>query len=105
MKGPSKTNDARKDNGGARKGAGRKPNTVPTKAGEVRLTAAQWAEFRALDGSPWLQGVLNLLRTDRPEALMLLLIDALVKKHGRGWLAGLVEKIKERAAHELDHQK
>ena len=52
--------DARRGNGGARKGAGRKPNTVPTKAGEVRLTAAQWAEFRALDGSLWLQGQLNL---------------------------------------------
>lgn len=52
--------DARKNNGGARAGAGRKPNTAPTKKGEVRLTAAQWAEFRALDGSPWLQGQLNL---------------------------------------------
>ena len=52
--------DARKNNGGAREGAGRKPNAVATRAGEVRLTAAQWAEFRLLDGSPWLQGQLNL---------------------------------------------
>ena len=59
----------------------------------------------ALDGSPWLQGAMNLMLSDRPEALMLLLIDALVKKRGREWLPGLVEKIKERAAHELDHQK
>lgn len=88
--------DARKDNGGARKGAGRKPNTVPTKAGEVRLTVAQWAEFRRQGGSPWLQGILNLLRTDRPEAFALL-IDDLTKKHGSGFLAGLTGKINDRS--------
>ena len=92
--------DARKDNGGARKGAGRKPSTVPTKAGEVRLTAAQWTEFRLLDGSPWLQGAMNLMLSDHPEALLLLLIDALVKKRGREWLPGLVEKINERLSRE-----
>jgi hypothetical protein len=97
--------DARKDNGGARKGAGRKPNTVPTKAGEVRLTAVQWAEFRRQDGSPWLQGILNLLRTDQPETLTMLLIDDLTKKHGSEFLAGLARKINERVAHELGNQK
>lgn len=62
----------------------------------VTATDAQWAVFLALGGSPWLQGVLNLLLTDRPGALVLLLIDELTARHGREWLAGLVGKINEK---------
>ena len=82
--------------GGARPGAGRKRNKVPTKAVQVWLMPDQHGMLREMDGSPWLQGILNLLLTDRPGALVLLLIDELTARHGREWLAGLVEKINER---------
>lgn len=86
----------RKGFGGPQPNSGRKPNAVPTERHVIRVTAPQWAEFQALDGSPWLQGILNLLRADQPGAFALLLIDTLVKKHGRGWLVELAEKINER---------
>ena len=89
--------DARKDNGGARPGAGRKPNATPKKYRKFLLTDAQYAAAKMAGGSPWLQGILNLLLTDRPGALVLLLIDELTARHGREWLVGLVEKINERA--------
>jgi hypothetical protein len=41
-------------------GAGRKPNAIPTKPHLVRLTPDQHAMMKALGGSPWLQGLLNL---------------------------------------------
>jgi len=41
-------------------GAGRKPNAIPTEPRLVRLTDDQHAMFKALGGSPWLQGLLNL---------------------------------------------
>ena len=41
-------------------GAGRKPDPVATKAIEIRLTPDQHAMMKALGGSPWLQGLLNL---------------------------------------------
>ena len=50
--------DARKDNGGARPGAGRKP--VPTRKRTYRLTDEQYAMGQELGGSPWLQDLLNL---------------------------------------------
>jgi len=86
--------DARKDNGGARPGAGRKPTLTQKRT--YRLTDEQDAMAQELGGSPWLQGVLNLLLADRPDALIMLLLDRLEKKHGREWLAGLVVKINER---------
>ena len=46
--------------GGAQPGAGRKPDKDPTKAGALKLTKTQHAMFKALGGSPWLQGLLNL---------------------------------------------
>ena len=95
----------RKGFGGPQPNSGRPALVVPTKPVQVWLTQPQHVEFKDRGGSGWLQGAMNLLRADRPEAFVLLLIDSLVKKHGREWLAGLVEKIKERAAHELDHQK
>ena len=88
--------DARKDNGGARPGAGRKP--VPTRKRTYRLTDEQDAALMALDGSAWLQGAMNLQLAERPDALVLLQLDALEKKHGREWLAGLAGKINERVA-------
>ena len=56
---------ARKGTGGAMPGAGRKPNAVPTERHVIRVTAPQWAEFQALDGSLWLQGQLNLKINER----------------------------------------
>ena len=51
---------ARKGTGGAMPGAGRKPDLVATKAIEIRLTPDQHTMMKALGGSPWLQGLLNL---------------------------------------------
>ena len=51
---------ARKGTGGAMPGAGRKPDPVPTMAVEFRLTRPQRDMAKALGGSPWLQGLLNL---------------------------------------------
>lgn len=51
---------ARKGTGGAMPGAGRKPDPVPTMAVELRLTVDQRKMLKALGGSPWLQGLLNL---------------------------------------------
>lgn len=51
---------ARKAKGGAMPGAGRKPDPVPTMAVEFRLTRPQRDMAKALGGSPWLQGLLNL---------------------------------------------
>ncbi len=56
---------ARKGCGGAMPGAGRKPDPVPTKGVEVRLTDAQHEEFRLQGGSGWLQGQLNLKIKER----------------------------------------
>lgn len=50
----------RKGTGGAMPGAGRKPDPVPTKEYAMRLTENQHGIFKALGGSPWLQGLLNL---------------------------------------------
>lgn len=86
--------------GGCQPGAGRKPNQVPTERVVVKLTAPQRAEFRRLDGSAWLQGILNLLIADRPDALVMLLLTELEKKHGREWLRELAGKINERANRE-----
>ena len=86
---------ARKDFGGPQPTSGRKSIGVRRRC--VTATDAQWVMFLALGGSPWLQGILNLLLTDRPGALVLLLIDELTARHGREWLVGLVEKINERA--------
>lgn len=90
--------DARKDNGGARPGAGRRFDPVPTERVEVRLTKLQREKFKLLDGGAWLQGVLNLLIADRPDALVLLLLTELEKNHGREWLSELAAKINERVA-------
>lgn len=86
--------DARKNNGGARLGAGRKPTL--TRKRTYRLTDEQDAALMALDGSAWLQGAMNLMLSNRPDALLLLLIDALAKKHGPEFLVGLAGKINER---------
>jgi hypothetical protein len=51
---------ARKPTGGAMPGAGRKPDKDPTQAVEFRLTETQRKTAKALGGSPWLQGLLNL---------------------------------------------
>lgn len=50
----------RKGFGGAQPNAGRKPNATPTEPRLVRLTDDQHAMMKALGGSPWLQGLLNL---------------------------------------------
>lgn len=60
--------DARKDNGGARQGAGRKPNTTPKKYRKFLLTDEQYEMAKSLGGSPWLQGQLNLQIKARPAA-------------------------------------
>ena len=86
---------SRKGFGGPQPNSGRPAIGVRRRC--VTATDAQWAVFLALGGSPWLQGLLNLLLTDRHGALVLLLIDELTKRHGREWLTGLVEKINERA--------
>ena len=52
--------DKRKSNGGARAGAGRKPDAFPKKYRKFLLSDAQYAMAKTLGGSPWLQGVLNL---------------------------------------------
>lgn len=83
----------RKGFGGPQPNSGRKATGVERRC--VTATDPQWIEFKKRGGSPWLQGILNLLRADRPEAFILLLIDTLVKKHGRGWLVELAEKINE----------
>lgn len=88
----------RKGFGGPQPNSGRKPIGVRRRC--VTATDAQWAQFVALGGSGWLQGAMNLLLTDRPGALVLLLIDELTARHGREWLAGLVEKINERVKNE-----
>jgi len=90
---------ARKPTGGVRRGAGRKPAAVPTKPVQVWLTVSQWLEFKNQGGSPWLQGVMNLLLADRPDALVMLLLTELEKKHGREWLVELAGKINERVEH------
>jgi hypothetical protein len=41
-------------------GAGRKPDPVKTKSVALKLTPDQHTMFKALGGSPWLQGLLNL---------------------------------------------
>ena len=87
--------------GGHRKGfGGPQPKsgrpTLHTARHVIRLTAAQWAEFVALGGSAWLQGAMNLLLAERYAALVLLLIDGLIEKHGREWLPELAGKINER---------
>jgi len=87
----------RKGFGGPQPNSGRHALTVPTKPVQVRLTVPQWLEFKRLGGSAWLQGTMNLLLADKPGALVLLLIDALAKKHGREWLVELAGKINERA--------
>ena len=46
--------------GGAQPGAGRKPDAVKTKLVGFKLTQAQHDMAKALGGSPWLQGLLNL---------------------------------------------
>ena len=51
---------ARKEKGGAMPGAGRKPDPVPTKEYSWRGTVDQHEMMKALGGSPWLQGLLNL---------------------------------------------
>lgn len=53
-------NDGRKNNGGARAGAGRKPDAIKKKYRKFLLSDAQYAMAKKLGGSPWLQGVLNL---------------------------------------------
>lgn len=90
---------ARKGTGGAMPGAGRKPLATPTERHVIRLTDAQWAEFKRQGGSLWLQGAMNLLLANRPDALVMLLLDALEKKHGREWLVELPGKINEKVEH------
>lgn len=51
---------SRKGFGGAQPGAGRKPDAVQTKQFGIKLTVDQHAMMKALGGSPWLQGLLNL---------------------------------------------
>jgi len=53
-------NDGRKNNGGPRVGAGRKPDAFPKKYRKFLLSDAQYAMAKSLGGSPWLQGQLNL---------------------------------------------
>ena len=50
----------RKGFGGAQPGAGRKPDPIKTKSVALKLTPDQHTAFKALGGSPWLQGLLNL---------------------------------------------
>ena len=88
----------RKGFGGQQPGSGRKPTGV--KRHVIVMTDPQWLEFRVQGGSPWLQGVMNLLLAGRPDALVLLQLDALEKKHGREWLRELAGKINERANRE-----
>lgn len=52
--------DARKNNGGPRAGAGRKPDAIKKKYRKFLLSDEQYAMAKKLGGSPWLQGVLNL---------------------------------------------
>ena len=52
--------DGRKNNGGARPGAGRKSDKVPKKYRRFLLSDEQHAMAQNLGGSPWLQGQLNL---------------------------------------------
>lgn len=85
----------RKGFGGPQPNSGRKATGVERRC--VTATDPQWLEFKKQGGSPWLQGILNLLRADRPEAFVLLLIDDLAKKRGREWLPGLVEKINKKS--------
>lgn len=86
----------RKGFGGPQPNSGRKPTHKPKKPWPIRLSDEQIGELKLQGGAPWFGGILNLLRTDRPEAFALLLIDALAKKHGPGFLAGLAGKINER---------
>lgn len=52
--------DGRKNNGGPRAGAGRKPDAIKKKYRKFLLSDEQYAMAKKLGGSPWLQGVLNL---------------------------------------------
>ena len=86
----------RKGFGGPQPGSGRPKTGV--KRHVILLTDLQWVEFKRLDGSPWLQGAMNLLLAKRPDALVMLLLDKLTEKHGREWLQGLGLRIQEKAA-------
>lgn len=79
-------------------GAGRPPDPEKKKPWAVRLSDKQVATLKCAGGSPWLQGALNLLGAGRDDALVMLLLDDLEKKHGREWLAALAGKINERVA-------
>ena len=52
--------DKRKNNGGPRVGAGRKPDAIKKKYRKFLLSDAQYEMAKNLGGSPWLQGQLNL---------------------------------------------
>ena len=86
----------RKNFGGPQPGSGRPKTGVKRRV--ILLTDPQWTEFRWLGGSPWLQGAMNLLLAKQPDALVMLLLDWLEKKHGREWLQGLNLRIQEKAA-------
>ena len=53
----------RKGFGGPQPNSGRKPTGVRRRC--VTATDAQWAEFLAQGGSPWLQGQMNLKIKER----------------------------------------
>ena len=57
--------DKRKNNGGPRAGAGRKPDAIKKKYRKFLLSDEQYAMARTLGGSPWLQGLLNLKNQGR----------------------------------------